>query len=131
MKRTLALALLSTALIGAAHAAPTQGLYSVDAKGNNAPFLPISTYNNKKTVGASGLVSMTCPQGTGQYRTTAKASADFDVKPNSATFPAGDVTDGTAGDPASKLGTWTPSTTYVGISAASGTTVYLSCWSYK
>lgn len=112
---------------------PTQGKWNRDLDGTAGPVLPISDYNNKKTIGVSGTVTMTCPTGTGQFSTASANGAHYEVRRNlnGAACPAGDVTDGSAGDPRPNGRTWVPETTDLTFCGVSGTLVYLSCWSYK
>lgn len=133
MKRTL---LATTALALAAFTAhavsPTVGNYSRDKNGVSAPILPMEDYVNKATIGVSGTATLTCPAGTNQFSTAASAGADYEVRRNGngAACPASSST-GTAGSPRPNTRYWVPGTTDLTFCAVSGTTVYLSCWSYQ
>lgn len=132
MKRILLATTALAFVAAAAQAIPTVGNYSRDQNGVSAPILPLETYTNKQTVGVSGTVTMTCPAGTAQFNTASAASADYEVKRNGggAACPASSST-GTAGTPRPNTRSWVPGTTDLTFCAVSGTTVYLSCWSYQ
>lgn len=129
--KLLALALLAPMAANAQNV----GIWNRDQKGSVGPILPMENYVNKATVGASGITSLTCPTGTGQFYTAAAAGADYETKQAVSdimpSFPTGRVTNGSAGSPRTGARTWNPNTTFVAFSAISGTTVYLGCWSYR
>lgn len=114
---------------------PNVGNYSRDINGASAPILPIEAYTDRKTVGASGYTSMTCPLGTAQVQMTPSPStAVFAYKPNGTTCTVSNTTDGTACSKGEanriRWWDWNAGQTFILYQAASGTEIYQSCWNY-
>lgn len=136
MKRILFATTLFAFVCGAAQAvSPTVGNYSRDSYGVSAPILPVEAYTDRRTVGASGYVSMTCPQGTGQLQMAVSPStAAFAFKPNGTTCTTSNTTDGSACSKGETNRTrwwdWNAGQTFILYQAPSGTEIYQSCWAY-